>query len=250
MRAGLPHPALQLVVAQMLSANSFLYVLASANRFDAHGRVVYFSAFASVCLSVAATATVAGHIAASALPAAVALGFLFVNMMFLTCMLAGLREGAIGQRRPWPDRRADLPPSQPRPWPHHRGRARRQPRLFSVPIAAPVMSGDNGALTVILLGAGATFIWRLLGIGLSSRLRSDDAVIQWMTHVAYAVLAALVGRMVIAPTGDMAAVPPTLRVAGLVFGVAVFFICRRSALAGVVAGSALFMGLVSLAGLA
>ena len=68
------------------------------------------------------------------------------------------------------------------------------------------MSGDNGALTVILLGAAATFIWRLLGIGLSSRLRPDDAVIQWMTHIAYAVLAALVGRMVIAPTGDMAAV--------------------------------------------
>ena len=112
------------------------------------------------------------------------------------------------------------------------------------------MSGDNGALTVILLGAAATFIWRLLGIGLSSRLRPDDAVIQWMTHVAYAVLAALVGRMVIAPTGDMAAVPLTLRVAGLVFGVAVFFICRRSALAGVVAGSAPFMGLVSLVGLA
>ena len=95
MRAGLPHPALQLVVAQILSANSFLYVLASANRFDDHGRVVYYSAFASVCLSVAAAATVAGHIAASALPAAVALGFLFVNMMFLTCMLAGLREGAL-----------------------------------------------------------------------------------------------------------------------------------------------------------
>ena len=112
------------------------------------------------------------------------------------------------------------------------------------------MSGDNGALTVILLGAAATFIWRLLGIGFSSRLRPDDAVIQWMPHVAYAVLAALVGRMVIAPTGDMAAVPLTLRVAGLGFGVAVFFICRRSALAGVVAGSALFMGLVSLVGLA
>lgn len=95
MRAGLPHPALQVAVAQMLSANSFLYVLASAKRFDARGRAIYFAVFASVCMIVAAAATIAGHIAASALPPAVALGFLFVNMMFLTCMLVGLREGAL-----------------------------------------------------------------------------------------------------------------------------------------------------------
>ena len=113
------------------------------------------------------------------------------------------------------------------------------------------MSGDNGALTVILLGAGATFIWRLLGIGLSSRLRPDDAghpMDDPCRLRGFGGSGRAHGHRANRRHGGGATNParsrPGFRGRGLLHFV------RRSALAGVVAGSALVRGLVSLAGLA
>jgi branched-subunit amino acid transport protein len=107
------------------------------------------------------------------------------------------------------------------------------------------MSADLGPLTLVLLAAAATFLWRFLGVVLSSRLRAEGAWIQWMTAVAYAVLAALAARMLVLPVGDLATIPLWIRLAGAGVGIAVFFITKRNALAGVLTGTLAFMALAA-----
>ena len=88
LRGGLKHQAWQLALAQMLSANSFLYILQAVPRFSPIDRVRYFTAFVLSCVVIAVVATVGGHIAASQMAPAVAMGFLFVNIIFIACLLA------------------------------------------------------------------------------------------------------------------------------------------------------------------
>jgi branched-subunit amino acid transport protein len=107
------------------------------------------------------------------------------------------------------------------------------------------MNVDIGPLSLILLAAAATFLWRFLGVILSSRLRPEGAWIQWMTAVAYAVLAALAARMLVLPVGELATIPLSIRLAGAAVGIGVFFVTKRNALAGVVTGTLAFIALVA-----
>lgn len=91
LRGGVSKPSLQLVLAQMLSANSFLYILQAVPNYSAVGRVQYFTGFVVTCVLVAIAATVGGHITATQMAASVALGFLFVNIIFIACLLANNR---------------------------------------------------------------------------------------------------------------------------------------------------------------
>lgn len=107
------------------------------------------------------------------------------------------------------------------------------------------MTFGIGSLSLILLAAAATFLWRFLGVVLSTRLHPESTWIQWMTAVAYAVLAALAARMLVLPVGDLESIPLWVRLAGLAIGISVFFVTRRNALAGVLTGTLAFIALVA-----
>jgi branched-subunit amino acid transport protein len=93
-------------------------------------------------------------------------------------------------------------------------------------------------LLVVFAGAAATYFWRGLGVALSGRIRPDGALFDLFGCVAYALLAGLVVRMILLPTGPLQATGLGARIAATAVGVAVFFALRRSVLAGVVAGGA------------
>lgn len=95
-------------------------------------------------------------------------------------------------------------------------------------------------LAIVLLAAAATFIWRALGALLASRIDTDGALFRWIGCVSYAMVAGLISRMVVLPTGEVGATPLALRLGAVAVGFAVFFLARRSAMAGAAAGAATF----------
>lgn len=96
---------------------------------------------------------------------------------------------------------------------------------------------------VILVGAGATYVWRALGVALSGRVNADSRVFEWIACVAYALLAALIARMIIFPIGPLAETHLADRLGAAVGALAIFFLTRNNLLAGVSVGTAALVAL-------
>ncbi len=99
---------------------------------------------------------------------------------------------------------------------------------------------------VLFAAVAGTYLWRGLGIALSGRLKRDSLLFQWITCVTYALLAALVIRIVILPVGMLAEVPLVFRLvsAGTAFAV---MVARRGALVPALGvGTALMIAFASL----
>jgi len=92
-------------------------------------------------------------------------------------------------------------------------------------------------ILVMVAGAAATYVWRALGVALSGRIDPEGALFQWAACIAYALLAALVARMIILPTGPLAQTPMIDRVAAAILAFAVLFVSRRNVLLGIAVGA-------------
>lgn len=103
-------------------------------------------------------------------------------------------------------------------------------------------------LVVILVGFLPTEIWRLLGVVMARDLREDSDILLWVRLVASALLAAVVLKMVIAPSGVMQAIPLAGRLGGMAAGLAVLMLTGRSVIAAVVTGEAVMALAAWLAG--
>lgn len=88
----------------------------------------------------------------------------------------------------------------------------------------------------------ATDLWRVLGVVTSTRLDENSEVLKWVRAVSTALVAGFVSRIVAFPVGAMAETPLAARLGALALGVAVYFLFRRSVLAGILAGEALVVG--------
>ena len=98
-------------------------------------------------------------------------------------------------------------------------------------------------LVVILVGFLPSEIWRVMGVVLSRGLSQDSEVLTWVRAVATALLAAVVAKLLFAPSGALLAVPPAIRFTSLFVGLGGYFLARRSVIAGVILGE---VALVSL----
>jgi hypothetical protein len=97
-------------------------------------------------------------------------------------------------------------------------------------------------LVVILFGFLPSEIWRWAAVFLSKGIREDAEILVWVRAVASALLAGVVAKLVLTPTGALASIPLIWRISSLVAGVAGFYIARRSILAGVIAGEIVLIG--------
>jgi branched-subunit amino acid transport protein len=104
------------------------------------------------------------------------------------------------------------------------------------------------ALVVIACGA-ATYLWRGLGVVISGRLDPDSEAFRWVACVAFAMIAGLVARMLLIPTGTLAETTPVERLLGTAGALgAYFWLTRRNLFAGVLAGATVIWLLKWLAG--
>jgi branched-subunit amino acid transport protein len=99
------------------------------------------------------------------------------------------------------------------------------------------MSAESPWL-VLLVAALATYGSRALGVLVSGRIDPNGPVFQWVGCVAYALLAALVARMILLPLGALQGVPLWGRLAAVAAALLGFRLFGRSIPAGVVAGVA------------
>jgi len=84
----------------------------------------------------------------------------------------------------------------------------------------------NIYLLIFLVGCLPTVIWRFLGVYFSEKITEDSEVFIWVRAVAIALIAALVMRIVLAPTGLLAQTALSSRVLALVVAVIIFAIMR------------------------
>lgn len=104
---------------------------------------------------------------------------------------------------------------------------------------------EHAPVTVMLVAAGATFVWRALGAVLVDRIDPDGPVVRWFTLTSYALLAALVVRLIGLPTGSLASVPLAVRLGAVAATLAVWWLTGRSVLPAVLAGSAFLVAATS-----
>lgn len=106
----------------------------------------------------------------------------------------------------------------------------------------PLLEGgvDSGPLwpyVLMTVGALATYFWRGLGVALSGRVDAGSRLFEWVACVAYALLAGLIARMIILPSGPLAEAASADRIAAAVVALAIFFLTRRNVGLGVAAGA-------------
>jgi hypothetical protein len=91
-------------------------------------------------------------------------------------------------------------------------------------------------ILVIFAGFLPTDIWRWLAVIFGRRIDEQSEIMTFVRAVANAMVAGVIMRLVLFPNGDLASIPLALRAGSVIVAFAVYFLARRSMLAGVVAG--------------
>jgi branched-subunit amino acid transport protein len=95
-------------------------------------------------------------------------------------------------------------------------------------------------LWVLLALCGlATYAFRGLGVLLSGGLRAESEIFGWVSCVAFAMIAGLIARMLLMPTGALAETTALERAIGTAAALGAFFaLTRKNLFVGVFAGAA------------
>ncbi len=81
----------------------------------------------------------------------------------------------------------------------------------------------------------------MLGLVLARGLNEDSEIVVWSRAVATAILAGVIAKLILFPSGALANIPLTVRVAAAVCGFIAFLCIKRSVFAGVVVGEAVLL---------
>ena len=86
---------------------------------------------------------------------------------------------------------------------------------------------------IAIAGWLATDIWRWLGALAGKRLRDDSEAFNWVRAVATALVAAVIAKLILYPTGVLAQSPLGLRLGAVIVGAIAFFLARQKPAAGI-----------------
>jgi hypothetical protein len=98
------------------------------------------------------------------------------------------------------------------------------------------MSWDDGWWAyafIAIAGWLATDIWRWLGVVAGNRLKEDSEALNWVRAVATALVAAVVAKLILYPTGVLEQSPLWLRLGAVITGAIAFFIGRQKPAIGI-----------------
>jgi hypothetical protein len=77
-------------------------------------------------------------------------------------------------------------------------------------------------------GMAVTYVWRVLGVVAVTHIDPESDILLWVRAVSTALVAALVMRIVIAPSGVLADISMVSRLAAMALGIVAFYITSRS----------------------
>lgn len=91
---------------------------------------------------------------------------------------------------------------------------------------------------MILAGAAVTYMWRAAGVIAAGKISADSQTLRFASCIAYAMVAALIARMILYPVGATAEIPVMFRLGALTVGLVVFAVLKRNVAAGAWSGAA------------
>jgi len=102
-------------------------------------------------------------------------------------------------------------------------------------------------LFILVAGWLATDAWRFLGVYFGGRISEESDVLVLVRTVATALVAAVIGNLIIFPSGELAGTPVGLRIGAAAIGFAAYMLLGRRVLIGIIAAElALLAGLYML----
>lgn len=108
------------------------------------------------------------------------------------------------------------------------------------------MSPSAELWLLMLACAGATYLWRGLGVLLSGRLQADSALFEWISCVAYALVAGLIARIIVVPSGLLAQTALVERLLACAVAFVAYRLSRGNMFIGLLAGVLFFIGIIHL----
>ncbi len=91
-------------------------------------------------------------------------------------------------------------------------------------------------LFILLAGALPTQIWRWLGAVFAKSLDEESEFLNWVKAIATALVAGLIAKLVVFPSGSLIDVPLWARLSALLLGYGVFFLTRPKIIYGILVG--------------
>ncbi len=95
---------------------------------------------------------------------------------------------------------------------------------------------------IAVAGWLATDVWRWLGVLIGNRLLDDSLALIWVRAVATALVAAVIARLILFPTGALETTPMALRVVATMVGFGAFIVSRQRVVVGIVVAEAVLIG--------
>ncbi len=86
----------------------------------------------------------------------------------------------------------------------------------------------NNIILVILITSLATYMSRFLGVLSSEKINIKSKLFRWFNCIAYAILAALIARMVIFPAGVLSESNMLIRIFVLVCSIIIFLATKKN----------------------
>ena len=86
---------------------------------------------------------------------------------------------------------------------------------------------SSSIIFVILITSLATYLSRFLGVLSSENINVNSNIFKWFNCIAYAILSALIARMVIFPAGALSESSILIRILVIAAGIIIFFATKK-----------------------
>jgi hypothetical protein len=97
-------------------------------------------------------------------------------------------------------------------------------------------------LFIAIAGWLATDIWRWLGVLIGNRLSEESAALTWVRTVATALVAGVIAKLILYPTGALQDTPMVVRLLAVSVGFAAFLLAGKRTWVGIVTSLSLLIG--------
>ena len=86
----------------------------------------------------------------------------------------------------------------------------------------------NSILIVIIVTSLATYLSRFLGVVSAEKIKETSKMFRWFNCLAYSTLAALIGRIVIFPSGALSEIDYIIRFIVVILSIGIFFLTKKN----------------------
>jgi hypothetical protein len=94
---------------------------------------------------------------------------------------------------------------------------------------------------ILIAGAIATDTWRFLGVYLGGRISDDSEALVLVRALATALVAAVIGNLIVFPSGALADAPLLLRLLATAIGFAAYLTLGKRVIVGILAAEAVLL---------